>query len=106
VIRAHKALAQRADEVGPLEKREVQFVVERECSNNPLRQIESEFFARNVPFAVWVFWPPEDREDHTCRASRCVFRMSPTGHAEFQEATGKTLTRNTCFCEHMGRVIE
>jgi hypothetical protein len=73
VIRAHKSLANRAVEVGPLEKREVQFVVERECSNNPLRQIESEFFAR---------------------------------HAEFQKATGKTLTRNTCFCEHMGRVIE
>jgi hypothetical protein len=91
----------------PAKRVEVQFVIERKCPHSPRanEKFEGKFRAL-LPFAAWIYWPPEPNVFHDCDTS-LVYRVSRKGEKELEKLFRmKMLNGHSCLCEHMGHVIE
>lgn len=91
-----------------MNKRLVQFVIERDCpeaaSRFPDRAVRDDI---PLPMAVWVEWPPEQAGPSVECSATVVYRVESVERRRLHRAiakSGKGL--GFCVCEHMGHVIE
>lgn len=87
------------------ERREVQFVIERPCSQLEQRLNAAPFPGSRLPFCVWVYWPPEEPIQNGCD-SKVAYCLTDRSYREFLAHIGSKRSRGAYVCEHMGRVIE